>query len=175
MNTITIIEPATIAPTFDSWVDTGRNLASRRRDVDWEIADWMLDGQSQGFLDQTSFDFLADNLGIAPKRLRDISKAATAFPSHLRDKALTIEHHAAVAPLPKQEAMELLHVAKDKHWTPERVRNEARLLSEKHAPVERDDDSLLISFIRHWNCLPRNVRMEAAEMIAASHGDEIEP
>jgi len=173
MNTITIIEPAITAPTFDSWVDTGRNLASRRRDVDWEIADWMLDGQSQGFLDQTSFDFLADNLGIAPKRLRDISKAATAFPSHLRDKALTIEHHAAVAPLPKQEAMELLHVAKDKHWTPEQTRHEA--MKARPRDERTHEESPLESFIRHWNRLPRAIRLEAAEMIAASHGDEIEP
>jgi len=159
---------------FSAWVEEGRSLAEKRRNVDWEIGDWMLSGREHGFLDQAGFDFLADNLGIAPKRLKDITKAAIAFPVHLRDAALTIEHHAAVSPLPKQEAMELLHAARDKHWTPEQTRYEAM----KAHPRDTDrkvEESPLESFLRHWNRLPRPVRFEAAEMIAASHGEEIEP
>lgn len=38
-----------------------------------------------------------------------------------------------------------------------------------------DNDALLTSFLRHWNRLPRIVREEAAEMIAASNLEEIEP
>ena len=174
MNAVTVIEAAAV-PAIDlqSWIDTGRNLAAQRRDVDWRLADWMLDGKDRGFLDQTNFDFLSDNLGIAPKRLKDITKAATAFPAHLRDKALTIEHHAAAAALPKQEAMELLHAAKDKHWTPEQTRHEA--MKAKPRDERQVEESPLESFLRHWNRLPRAVRFEAAEMIQASHGDEIEP
>lgn len=173
MNAVTVIEAIPAAPTFTAWVDTGRALAARRRDVDWALADWMIDGRSQGFLDQTSFDFLSENLGIAPKRLKDITKAATAFPAHLRDKALTIEHHAAAAALPGQEALELLHVAKDRHWTPEQTRHEA--MKARPREERQVEESALESFLRHWNRLPRSDRMEAAEMIAASHGDEIEP
>lgn len=173
VNAVTVIDAAAPACALQSWIDTGRALAAQRRDVDWRLADWMLDGQSQGFLDQTNFDFLSDNLGIAPKRLKDITKAATAFPAHLRDKALTIEHHAAVAPLPKQEAMELLHAAKDKHWTPEQTRYEA--MKARPREERQVEESPLESFLRHWNRLPRAVRFEAAEMIATSHGDEIEP
>ena len=38
-----------------------------------------------------------------------------------------------------------------------------------------DHDALLTSFLRHWNRLPRAVREDAAELIAASHMEEIEP
>ncbi len=43
----------------------------------------------------------------------------------------------------------------------------------RRAPV--DNDALLTSFLRHWNRLPRAVRRDAAEMIAESHLEEIEP
>lgn len=160
---------------FDAWVATGRSLADQRRNVDWEIADWMLSGKEQGFLSQAGFDFLSENLGMAPKRLKDIAKAAEAFPLHIRDTSLTIDHHASVASLPKQEALELLHAARDKHWTPERVRHEAQAHTSEPRHLDRNSDAILESFIRHWNRLPRSVRLEAAEMIAHSHGDEIEP
>jgi hypothetical protein len=173
MNAVTVIEAAAPVSDIQTWINAGRALAAQRRDVDWKLADWMLDGQAKGFLDQTNFDFLSDNLGIAPKRLKDITKAATAFPAHLRDKALTIEHHAAAAALPKQEAMDLLHAAKDKHWTPEQTRHEA--MKARPRDERQVEESPLESFIRHWNRLPRAARMEAAEMIAESHGDEIEP
>lgn len=40
---------------------------------------------------------------------------------------------------------------------------------------QRDHDAMLESLLRHWNRVPRAVRIDAAELIAASHGDEIEP
>ena len=39
----------------------------------------------------------------------------------------------------------------------------------------RDHDAMLESFLRHWNRIPKAVRIDAAELIATSDGDEIEP
>lgn len=165
----------TIAPdTFEAWVANGRDLAASRRNVDWQLADWMIEGQDKGYLTQASFDFLTDNLGIPQKRLKDITKAATAFPAHLRDASLTIEHHAAVAAVPTQEALQLLHTARDNHWSPEQTRHEARRGHVADDVGNRSVDELE-SFLRHWNRLPRPIRIEAAEMIATSNGDLIEP
>lgn len=167
------------APTRDAWLDTGRALAAERRDVDWRLADWLHDGKAAGYVDQTGFDFLAENLGIAPKRLRDITRAAEAFPPALRDAALSIEHHASVAHLPEpQLKLDVLARAKAGHWTPERTLHEARAARDSHEAdrsAVRTDDALLESFIHHWNRLPKHLRLDAAEMIAASKGEEIEP
>lgn len=174
MNALTVIE--TTQP-IDAWLDRGRNLAAQRRDVDWQLADWLREGQDQSFIDQTGFDFLSDNLGIAPKRLKDITKAASVFPAHLRDSALSIEHHAAVAALEVQDALPLLNTAKAQHWTPERTRVEAITIRnpEPGTRSDRDGDGLLESIIRHWNRLPRAIRVDFAELVASANGEEIEP
>jgi hypothetical protein len=176
MNAVAIIEP-TQEPTLSSWIERGRSLATERRDVDWRLGDWLHDGQQQGYLDQAGFDFLSENLGIAPKRLRDINRAVEAFPAHLRDRALSVEHHASVAALPQQDALDLLHKAKAEHWTPERTRVEAQTHRGEESGVrgDRDSDGMLESFLRHWNRLPRALRLDAAELIAAAKGEEIEP
>lgn len=173
MNALTRIEVSQSDTAFAAWVDMGRELASRRRNVDWELGQWLVDGEVSGHVTQGGFDFISETLGIAPKRLRDIEKAAR-IPVHMRDAALTIEHHASVADIAEPTAqLELLTQAKAKHWTPEQTRHEAM---KSRRPADRiNDESPLDSFLRHWNRLPRSVRMEAAEMIAASHGDEIEP
>lgn len=173
MNQLAKIETSPLAVPFEAWVDTGRELASRRRNVDWELGQWLVDGEASGHLMQGGFDFISETLGIAPKRLRDIEKAAR-IPAHMRDASLTIEHHASVADIAEPAAqLELLSQAKAKHWTPEQTRHEA--MKSKPRVDRLNDESPLDSFLRHWNRLPRSVRMEAAEMIAASHGDEIEP
>ena len=174
MNAVTIIEAGTMPADFQSWVDTGRNLASERHDVDWRTGKWLHDGKQAGFVDQAGFDFLAENLGTTPKRLKEIARAVEAFPPALRDTSLSIEHHAAAAVVAdNQGRLELLQAAKREHWSPEQTRHEA--MKAKPRDERQVEESPLESFIRHWNRLPRVARMEAAEMIAESHGDEIEP
>lgn len=173
MNAVTVIEAATPPAEFNSWVDTGRNLASERHNLDWRTGEWLHEGKQAGYVDQVGMDFLADNLGTSPKRLKAIAQAFEAFPPHMRDPSLSIEHHAAVAAIPdNQGRLELLHTAKREHWTPEQTRHEA---AKARTAPERTDESPLESFLRHWNRLPRAVRIEAAEMIAEANGELIEP
>lgn len=171
------IEQHSEVTAFEQWLAIGRNLVDQRRNVDWLLGDWLAEGKER-YPEQVGFDFLADALGIAPRRLKDIDQAVRAFPAHMRDTTLTIEHHAGVASLPVQEALPLLKQAKEQHWTPEQTRVEAsrlRMSDRTHERAAPDADSALASFIHHWNRLPRQVRLEAAELIADAEGGEIEP
>ena len=175
MNAVTVIEAASVSATaFDAWLNRLRELFDQRRAVHWKIADCLHEGKEAGHLTQGGLDLLSEELGVAPKPLKDAIKAAAAFPPSIRDSTLSIEHHAAAADLPDaQTKMEFLTRAKREHWSPEQVRHE--VMNAKPRDGRQVEESPLESFLRHWNRLPRTVRFEAAEMIAASHGEEIEP
>jgi hypothetical protein len=150
---IAVIEVTAIVAPLDAWIDAGRNLAARRRGVDWAIADWMTEGKECGFLSQAGFDLLSENLGIAPAKLKQISKAA-AIPVHLRDTSLTIEHHAAVSRLPKDEQINLLHQASQGHWKVQDLREAVTQRRYEAGELfdDEDVDSTLCTLItRAWN------------------------
>lgn len=174
MNAVTIIEAAKVpSAAFNEWLNRLRELFEDRRANHWKIADCLHEGKEAGHLTQAGFDFLSDDLGVAPRTLQDAVKAAVAFPQAIRDAKLSLEHHAALAGLPDaQTRMDFLGHARREHWTPEQTRYEAMMTKHRdHHPGE----SPLESFLRHWNRLPRPVRIEAAEMIAEANGDLIEP
>lgn len=171
MNAVAVIEA--VAVPAAEWIDRGRGLAARRRDVDWELADWLAEGKAAGHLDQAGFDFLAENLGIGPSKLRLIHKAA-AIPVHLRDTSLTIEHHAHVAELPAQEQMELLTEAKRQHWSDDALRKQAisrKVETGRAAMLSPDewDDHCRMQLQHAWNRASIAVREEFAELIGESH------
>lgn len=171
MNAVAVIEAA--ATPAEEWIDRGRTLAAKRRDVDWAIADWMVEGKAAGHLDQAGFDFLADNLGIGPAKLKLIHKAA-AIPAHLRDTSLTVEHHAHVAELPVQEQIELLTEAKRQHWSDDDLRKQTitrKVETGRAAMLSPDewDDHCRMQLQHAWNRASVSVREDFAELIAASH------
>lgn len=158
MNAIAIIEAAPIATTLEAWVDKGRALITQRLETDWQIADWMAEGKSTGHLAQAKFDFLQENLGLAPKRLKDALKAATTFPPALRDSTLSVEHHAAVASLPKDEALALLSRASKDHAPVNELREAVTQYRYRTGALFEDDDvdgTLCTQVIRAFNrCTP---------------------
>jgi hypothetical protein len=171
MNAVAVIEAA-LTPA-EEWIDRGRTLAAQRRDVDWAIADWMVEGKAAGHLDQAGFDFLADNLGIGPAKLKLIHKAA-AIPAHLRDTSLTVEHHAHVAELPVQEQIELLTEAKRQHWSDDDLRKQTitrKVETGRAAMLSPDewDDHCRMQLQHAWNRASPSVREDFAELIAASN------
>jgi len=171
MNAVAVIETA-VTPA-EEWIDRGRKLAAKRRDVDWAIADWMVEGKAAGHLDQAGFDFLADNLGIGPAKLKLIHKAA-AIPAHLRDTSLTVEHHAHVAELPVQEQIELLTEAKRQHWSDDDLRKQTitRKVETGRAAMlsqEEWDDLSRMQFLHVWNRASVAAREDIAELVSQSH------
>lgn len=174
MSALTIIETA-LATTPDEWIDRGRCLADRRRVVDWEIADWMIEGRQAGYLNQTGFEFLGEKLGLAPKRLKDAIKAADHFPPALRDSSLSVEHYAAVSSLPDDEALPLLKRASIERLPVNALRNAVQQYRYDHGQnfADEDTDTTLATLVlRAWNRATPEARGLAFERlsIAASSG-----
>lgn len=159
-------------PTFEQWIDAGRTLAANRRQLDWLVGDWLQVGRER-FHDQAEFAFLADALGVSPRMLGTVEKAVRAFPPHLRDQGLTIEHHAHAAALPEQERLPFLNRARREHWTPEQARIEVvklRTVIGERSVMERDDPDYdeLIAISRAWNRAHRHVREQFADLVRES-------
>lgn len=153
MNAVAIIEAAPPAAQ-DQWLDKGRDLFTQRRDVDWQIAGWMVEGKQAGHLCQAKFDFLSEQLGVAPKRLKDALKAAEAFPPALRDINLSVEHHAAIASLPREEALPLLRRASADHLPVNALREfvtQRRYETGQNYHDEDTDSTLATLIVRAWN------------------------
>lgn len=170
MNAITVIEAAPPPATLDAWVAKGRDLVSQRLDVDWKIADWMAEGKDAGHLSQAKFDFLSENLGLAPKRLKDALKAATVFPPALRDSTLSVEHHAAVASLPKDEALPLLKRAAREHLSVNECREvvtQHRYNTGQRFDDEDTDSTLCTHIVRAWNRATPEARADFADLVKA--------
>lgn len=167
------------SPALQAWLDTGSALVSRKRELDWQFADWIATGKREGYAVQVGFDFLAESLGLAPKRLKLAAVASERFPEHMRDAALSLEHHIGAAVIEGPDALNLLQQARQKKWTPEQLAVEAKrakaAADDSDAPFALPDESAMLdSFVRHWNRLPRVVRQDAAELIAQANCEEID-
>jgi hypothetical protein len=172
MNAVVTFEAAPVA--LEIWIEQGRSLVRQRLDVDWRIADWMADGKTAGHLSQAKFDFLSENLGLAPKRLKDALKAAVKFPPALRDSSLSVEHHAALASLPRDEALPLLKRASADHLPVNALREyvtQHRYATGQNFADEDTDSTLATHILRAWNRATPDARETAFAMIeiAAAH------
>ncbi|MFS0771057.1 hypothetical protein [Sphingomonas sp. 1P08PE] len=169
MNALATIEAAAPPAGFTDWLSTGKDLLTKRTAIEWQLADWIADGREQ-FGHQAEFDFLADELGIAPKALKSAAKVAAAFPPHMRDTSLTFEHHEAVAGLPTSDAMALLKAASAGHLDERETRVEAvKRRAEIGQGTLIDDDwehHQLMAIQRAWNRAQPNVRAEFLELAA---------
>lgn len=174
MNALTVIIAAPIATPQDAWLDKGRNLFTQRRDVDWQIAGWMVEGKQAGHLCQAKFDFLSEQLGVAPKRLKDALKAAEAFPPALRDPTLSVEHHAAIASLPREEALPLLKRASVDHLPVNALREfvtQRRYETGQNYHDEDTDSTLCTLVLRAWNRATPEARELAFALIQTAAED----
>lgn len=178
MNAIAVITPANdVAPTFADWLGQGKALLDRRNAVEWELADWLATGR-ETFGNQAAFDFLADELGIAPQRLKASVKTASVFPPHLRDRALTFDHHESVANLPVTDALDVLKTAREQHWDDKETRVAAVRRRAEIAPSllpEEDwEQAELMALTRAWNRARSSVRSEFMDMAEEANGGVID-
>lgn len=186
MNAIARIDPVPSTPglnlpsniAFDEWLTIGRELIQRDREGKWRAADWFAHGKARAKSDPEfarQMEMALPQILEDTQRLEAIAKVAENFPAADRNLDLSFEHYAALSRLPHGEARKLLDKA-SRDRTPARdLRYEALGQQRTLSRLEPDNDDLLSSFLRHWNRLPRSVRTEAAEMIADSQGEEIEP
>lgn len=165
------------AITFDAWLGIGRSLLERRNCIEWELADWLDTGREQ-FVDQTGFEFLSEQLGIAPKKLKAAASIARSFPPALRDMTLTFGHYEAVASLPTPDALSVLKDAKARHLDDRETRIEAvkaRPAVQTNAFTDEDwQHAQLVDLQRAWNRADPTVRAEFMEIAAEANGGVID-
>jgi hypothetical protein len=177
MNAITIIEAAPSATPQEDWINRGRDIAHRKVALDWDMAEWIAEGVRDGHAKQLGFNFadLGHELGIKTPHLKAACKVAQTFPPSLRHPDLSVEHHAAIVSLPKEEALPLLVRASREKLQAQDLRE---IVTQRRydtlANFEDDDlDGTLATLaIRQWNrCTPeaRELAYERFE-IAAKHG-----
>jgi len=184
MNAVTIIEAAQVhlhlPPDLScaDWIATGRDLMRKDRETKWQAADWMAYGRARAKTDS----HFAEQMALAlpeiledPRKLDAIARVAEVFPADERSLDLSFDHYSALARLPHGEARKLLEKAAQTKTGPREIKYEAMQMQMAISRCEPDEDSMLSSFLGHWNRLPRAVRLEAAEMIAEAGGGEIEP
>ncbi len=161
---------------FPTWLAVGRDLANRKRNIDWLIGDWIQFGR-QHFPGQ--IELALGEVTEDPRRLKRIEKTIAAFPPHCRDSALSFDHHAHVAGMPVQEALPLLKQAREEHWPASTLRVAAMLRKVETGQIlPREDDAeddAFMALVRTWNRAPRCVRADFAEMVAESHLGVIDP
>lgn len=162
---------------FDAWLAQGRDLLTRRNSIEWELADW-LDTGRETFVDQAGFDFLADQLGIAPKKLKVAAGIAKAFPPALRDTTLTFDHYEAVASLPTPEALSVLKDAKARHLDDRETRQEVVKRKAVLSPGLMSDDDWQLEFRmalqRAWNRADRETREYCLEAFNEAEGGPVD-
>lgn len=158
MNALAIVPPSAVAD-FSSWLETGKSLLHQRDELDWQLADWIADGRTQ-FGHQAEFDFLAEQLGIAPKRLKQAERLALAFPSHLRAQDVPVEVHAHIAGLPEAERLTTLQRASREHWDEDDARRVVTQHRQQAAMFEDEDTDarLATELFRVWNRMPVSAR-----------------
>lgn len=180
MNALATIAAASPPAVFEHWIAEGVQLLRDRDQAEWKLTDWLASGREM-FGNQAEFDFLGDQLGIAPNRLKDIERAARLFPPHLRDAMLTFDHHVEVAKqgLPISDALDVLKQAHteglDDHETRTRAK-ERKGLIEARLPMEDDDPAhRQLTTIQHaWNRAPRSVRLEFLDLANEADGGLID-
>lgn len=162
MGAVAVMERETLPAGFADWVEHGRALAARRDALEWELIDWLASGKERFGQQLDFFDAIGDQLGIAPKVLRDHVKVATAFPPHMRDDALTFAHHEAVAILPPTEALAVLNRAKVEHLDNRETRQAAIRRRAEIVPDLLSDtdweDAEYRDLARRWNRARSSVR-----------------
>lgn len=191
MNEMTTIEMTTLPPstslslslpdatTFEEWQDIGRELAAREKVLNWWIGDWWAFGEHR--YGERAKLAASELFPVSFGTLANIGSVARAFPETSRQhEVLSFTHHQEIAPLARQApdaAQMLLDRAERENMTVAQVRAAVRVLQgrETEPRPAPDDDSLLGSFLRHWNRLPHHIRIDAAELIAEADGGLIEP
>lgn len=165
--------------TIEQWTEHGRSLFAAEKQISWAIADWWAFGD-QRYGERASI--VAE--GIFGKRsfgsLRNAGSTARAFPETSRQHDVPFSHHQEAAPLARSNsvaAAALLETAAEDRLTKAEVREASKAIRnpEPRPTTPPDHDSLLSSFLHHWNRLPRDVRLVAAEMIEAANGEVIDP
>lgn len=116
----------------DQWKELGLTLASNSRSLMWLIGDWLLAGESSGYLPRGKLDQACELFGIAYQTAVQAKRVCGAIESCLRRQHLTFHHHKEVAG--RQDASELLELASLKSMTVLELRDEKKRRQAAESP-----------------------------------------
>jgi hypothetical protein len=172
--TLTLALPA--STTLPDWIALGRSLAVRKRQTDWLIGDWIAFGREH-FPEQ--LDLHLPEVADDPRNLRRIERTAKTFPPHLRNAALTFDHHAHVADMPVQEALPLLKQAERENLSAKALRHRAieRKMETGQILVRDEEDAYdrqITALTVEWNRSLQSVRDDFREMAEEANWGLIE-
>ncbi len=108
----------------EAWLAAGTALAASRSDRAWELADWLVEGETA--FGRPAVREGAAGLGIDPGRVSHHLRTAKAFPPATRHAGLPFGFHQEVARLPAPGAARLLDAAAGEGWSRQELREAAR-------------------------------------------------
>jgi hypothetical protein len=155
---------------FNEWLEQGRDLYARRKEIEWECADWLAVGIAQY---PKQMEMVLEGLASDPieqKKLTKAARVAATIPASNRNTALTFDHHAHVADLPVDERVQLLDTAQRENISARALRLIAMQRRQElgiGTMLLEDPDwdyQFLQEIVRRWNRAPQHVRQEFYDM-----------
>lgn len=155
---------------FNEWMAQGRELYARRKELEWECADWLSTGLNK-FPDQMTLalqEFASDP--IEQKALVRTARVAAKLPASQRNAALTFAHHAHVADLPVDDRLELLKRAETENLSARAMRivslERKAELNIGNSQFEDEDWEYreLMAIVHAWNRARQDARQSFYDM-----------
>lgn len=118
--------------TQEQWEDLGFQLAKNAKSLMWIIGDWLLAGESGGYLPRGKLTEAAERFGIAKETARQAARVCKELESGRRLPHLSFGHHHEVAG--REDAEQLLAWAVDNKATIAALRDEKRRRQKSEEP-----------------------------------------
>lgn len=122
--------------TKEQWEQVGHQLARANRSLMWLIGDWLLIGESGGYLERGKLDEACERFGVAYDTAKQATRVCRDFERCRRLHNLSFGHHQSVAGHP--EAAELLEWASENGASVKQLRDRKK---ELNRTCETLDDS----------------------------------
>ena len=107
-------------PTAEEWQQLGDAIATTQKGLMWIVGDWLLAGESGGYIERGKHKEACERFGIAYQTARNALTVAKAFELSRRRDDLSPQHHAEVAN--REDAAELLEWAAENKATVKELR-----------------------------------------------------
>jgi hypothetical protein len=144
--------PAGLA--FEDWERAGRQLSGLIDSSSWWLGDWLVFGKDH-YADR--YERGIREAGLQYQTLRNYAWVARKFEFERRRPALTFQHHAELAALPREEQDMWLDRAERMNWTTKQLRSALRAARERVAlerPRPADSTKRLVlpgSHVQRWH------------------------